>query len=108
MLYEMRIYTAAPGKLPALHERFRRHTLRFFERHGIRSVGYWTSVIGPNNNQLIYILAWESLAEREKHWNKFAADPEWLKVKEESEVDGPLVTSFSNMIMAPTDYSPMG
>jgi hypothetical protein len=107
MLYELRIYHAAPGKLPALNQRFTNHTLGFWDRYGIRQVGFWTQQIGDNNTDLYYMLEWESLAEREKKWNAFAADAEWLKVRAETEKDGPLITHLSNMILAPTAYSKM-
>lgn len=107
MLYELRIYDAIPGKLPVLHERFRKHTLKLFEKHGIKSVGYWTNMIGPSNRQLIYILQWDSLAQRQELWTKFATDPEWLAVRRETEKDGPLTENVTNAILEPTDYSPL-
>lgn len=107
MLYELRIYDAVPGKLGAVNARFRDHTLRLFEKHGIKSVAYFTTVVGPSNQQLIYILEWPSLACRERDWAAFASDPEWLAVRAETEKDGPIVERVQNMILAPTDYSPM-
>ena len=76
MLYELRIYDCCPGRLPALLDRFNTITLAIWERHGIRQAGFWTTVIGENNHQLIYLLQWESLAEREEKWTAFQADPE--------------------------------
>jgi NIPSNAP len=107
MLYELRIYHAAPGKLPALNQRFANHTLKFWERYGIRQVGFWVPQIGGSNNDLYYILEWESLAEREQKWNTFATDPDWLKVRAETEKEGALVTHITNMILTPTAYSKM-
>jgi hypothetical protein len=107
MLYELRIYNAVPGKLSALNARFRDHTGRLFERHGFKAVGYWTNMIGPSNQQLIYILEWRDLAHRQASWESFVSDPEWLRAKAESERDGPLVASLSSAILEPTDYSPM-
>ncbi len=107
MIYEMRIYDAVPGKLPALHARFKTGTLRLFEKHGIRSIGYWTTYVGPSTNTLTYILAWEDLADRQQRWDAFSTDPEWLKVKAETEQAGPLTERVQNMILKPTDYSPL-
>jgi NIPSNAP len=107
MLYELRIYHTVPGKLPALNQRFASHTLKLWERFGIRQVGFWTQQIGDNNSDLYYILEWESLAEREQKWNPFVTDPEWLKIKGETEKDGPLITHVTNMMLAPTAYSKM-
>ncbi len=106
MLYEMRIYDAVPGKFQALNDRFANITLKFFEKHGIRVVAFWEPVVGVSN-QLIYILAWQDLAERERVWNAFATDPEWLKARAETERDGPLVARITNYILKPTPYSPL-
>ncbi len=105
MLHELRIYRCLPGRLPALHDRFRNHTLRLWDRHGIRQAGFWTVLIGENQHELYYLLAWADLAEREKKWNAFASDPDWLKAKADSEKDQPILMSTSNLILAPTDYS---
>lgn len=109
MLYEMRIYHAAPGRMGALNKRFETITLKFWEKYAIRAVGFWTVVVGEHSNALYYLLAWESLAEREQKWTKFQTDPEWTKARIQTETDagGPLTTSISNYILAPTSYSPM-
>ena len=73
MIVEMRIYHCAPGRLPALQERFTNTTLGFFEKYGIEQIGFWTTLIGPSNHALTYLLKWESLAERETKWNAFQA-----------------------------------
>jgi len=108
--YEMRTYHVADGKMDALHARFRDHTLRLFKKHGIESVGYWTvsakSGEGPKNT-LVFILAYPSKEEQPKRWQAFASDPEWVKAKNESERDGPLVAKVEQTFMAPTDYSPV-
>ena len=75
MICELRIYSCIPNRMPALLKRFEDHTLKIWERHGIKQIGFWTVLIGDGNNDLHYLLAWESLAEREKKWNAFAADP---------------------------------
>ena len=105
MLYEMRIYHCVPGRLPALHKRFEESTLKLWKKHGIRQVGFWTDLIGDSNQKLTYLLAWESLAEREKKWNAFASDPAWIAKRAESEKDGPIVAHSENSILAPTAYS---
>ena len=107
MIYEYRVYEAAPGKLEALNSRFRNHTLGIFERHGIKNIGYWTASVGDYSDRLIYIVAFEDEGQRAKAWASFRADPEWNKVRSESEVDGPLTTRITNSILSPTDYSPL-
>jgi len=105
MLYELRIYHSLPGRLPDLLKRFETVTVRLFEKHGIRSVGFWTAAIGESNQDLFYILQWESLAEREKKLPAFQADPEWIEARRKSEEDGPLVASISNTVLTPTAFS---
>lgn len=106
MIYELRIYHAMPGRLPALISRFQNHTLRIWEKHGIRQAGFWTTLIGKSeSNQLTYLLAWNSLAEREERWSAFLADPEWIAIKTETEKDSPLVQNISNEFLAPTTFS---
>lgn len=105
MIYELRIYHAVSGKLPALNARFQNHTLKMWERFGIRQVGFWTTVIGDDNNALYYLLEWDSLAEREKKWTEFSTHPDWLSVRAETEKDGAIVSTISNQILAPTAYS---
>jgi hypothetical protein len=105
MLYELRIYDCAPGRLPALLNRFENTTLKIWERFGIRQAGFWTTVIGESNQQLIYMLVWESLAEREQKWNAFQADPEWQSARAESEKDAPIVANVSSQIITPTAFS---
>ncbi len=105
MLYEMRTYHCLPGKLPALLDRFANITLAIWERHGIRQAGFWTTVIGENNNDLVYLLQWESLADREKKWNAFMADPEWQEKRAQTEADGPILASLSSQILQPTAFS---
>ena len=107
MLYEYRIYEAMPGKLDELHARFRNHTLKLFEKHGIRNIGYWTADIGDANDRLIYIVAFDDPAQRERAWASFSTDPEWRKVVAESEANGKLVARILNSTLKPTDYSPL-
>jgi hypothetical protein len=105
MIYELRIYHAIPGKLPALISRFEKKTLRIWEKHGIRQAGFWTTVIGKSNQELTYMLAWDNMAQRESAWNAFLADPEWHATVAETEKDGQLIQDISNELLAPTAFS---
>jgi|SRR3978361_240822 NIPSNAP len=105
MIHELRIYTALPGRLPNLLARFQNHTLRIWEKHGIRQAGFWTTLVGPDANDLTYMLAWESLAEREAKWNAFQTDPEWISARSESEKDGPINARVANSFIVPTAFS---
>lgn len=105
MIYELRVYHCMPGKLPALLKRFENETLKLWEKHGIRQAGFWTVAIGGSNHELHYMLAWESLAERDQKWAAFASDPDWQKARAESEKDGPILTHFTNQILTPTKFS---
>lgn len=105
MLHELRIYRCVPGRLPALLKRFETVTLGIWARHGIRQAGFWTTVIGESNQELHYLLAWDSLAEREQKWNAFQSDPEWIAKRAESEKDGPIVATLSSAILQPTAFS---
>ena len=105
MIYELRIYQAMPGRLPALVSRFQNRTLALWEKHGIRQAGFWTTLVGESSQQLTYLLAWNSLAEREQRWSAFLADPEWIATAAETEKDGPLVRNISNSLLAPTEFS---
>lgn len=105
MLYELRVYDCCPGRLPALLNRFQNTTLKLFEKHGIRQGGFWTTVIGGHNHRLTYFVVWESLAERERKWNAFQADPEWTQKRAESEKDGPIVANVLSEILTPTAFS---
>ena len=106
MIYELRIYEVAPGRMPALNERFANHTLKFFEKHGIKVVGFWTEEVGTSN-QLIYMTAFDSLAEREKRWGAFGQDPDWVKLRQQSDGEGPMVLRVHNKLLRPTAYSPL-
>ena len=105
MIYELRIYTCLPGRLPALLKRFESATLKIWEKHGIKQAGFWTVLIGDGNHDLYYFLAWESLADREKKWATFQADPAWIAARAESERDGPILANVKSMLMTPTGFS---
>ncbi len=105
MIHELRIYRVLPGRMPALLDRFQNHTLRIWDRHGIRQAGFWTTLVGSSNIELTYLIAWESLAEREARWGAFMADPEWLAVRAETEREAPIVAEISNQFLQPTVFS---
>ncbi len=93
--------------MPDLHDRFRNHTLRLFERHGITPVAFFTAEIGGANDQLTYLLSFDSYLQREKAWEAFLSDPEWQEVKAASEQTRPLVVRIENRLLKPTGYSPL-
>ncbi|HZT06434.1 MAG TPA: NIPSNAP family protein [Chloroflexota bacterium] len=106
-LFELREYDAMPGKLRALVQRFGGFTIDCFRKHGFHQVGYWTSVMGGHNNRLTYILAWNSLDERQRAFAEFRADSERQRIFKESERDGNLVEFVANVLMQPTAFSPL-
>jgi hypothetical protein len=110
-VFELRTYHAAPGKLKALEARFRDHTMKLFEKHGITNIGYWTELNPKQEDEkLIYIIAFPSKEAADKSWKEFQDDPEWKKVREESEKDGPLLRKdnpVERVFLKPTDYSPI-
>ncbi len=107
-VFEMRTYTAPDGKLPNLQARFRDHTIRIFNKHNMKSVGYWVPQDEPaKSNTLIYIISHESREAAKQSWAAFQADPEWKKVSAESQVDGRIVSNVVSVFMDATDYSPI-
>jgi hypothetical protein len=106
VIYELRSYEVVPGRMAAMHARFQNHTLGFFRTHGIEVVGFWEAIIGTSN-VLHYVVRFDDLAHRERAWATFGADPEWHRVRAESERDGPIVARIRNEIWRPTPYSPM-
>ena len=105
MLYELRRYITVPGKLPAINDRFAKHTIGFFKKYDIDILGFWTDEIGMSN-QLTYILTFDSMADREKKWTSFQADPGWHQVRAETEAAGTIVDHVLNTFMRLTPYSP--
>jgi hypothetical protein len=105
MIYEMRVYRCVPGRLPALLKRFETVTLKLWEKHGIKQAGFFTTLIGESHQELTYFLAWESLADREKKWPAFMADPDWMKARAESEADGQIVGNIVSQLLTPTAFS---
>ena len=106
MLFEMRIYYAAPGKFDALNARFRDHTAKLFTDHGMRTLGYFVPVGDNKEGKLVYFLAYPSKDAREKSWKEFSADPKWQAAFKESEKDGKLVDRVEQVFMNATDYTP--
>jgi len=107
-VYELRTYTPAPGKLAALNARFRAHTLKLFEKHGMHNVAYWNEqpTGEAREGRVIYILAYPDRAARDAAWKAFGEDPEWRAVAAASEADGKLVAKVDSVFMTMTDYSP--
>jgi len=107
-VFEIRTYTAPEGKLDALKARFRDHTVKLFDEHGMKSVGYWTPMDPPlSQNTLIYILVHPSREEAKKNWDAFRNDPDWIKAKAASEVNGSLTTKVESVFLDPVDFSPI-
>jgi hypothetical protein len=105
MIYELRVYYCVPGRLPDLLKRFDTVTLKIWDKHGIKQAGFWTVLAGESNQALYYMLAFDSLADREKKWNAFAADPEWLAARAKTEENGPIVAKITNSFLQPTSFS---
>ena len=108
-VFEMRTYTTNEGKLPALETRFRDHTIKFFDRYNMTSIGYWIPTEGPTSQTtLVYILAHPSREEAKANWAKFSADPDWKKVRTDSEVGGTILAKPpESVFLKATDYSPI-
>lgn len=104
-VYELRTYTTAPGRLPALHKRFRDHTMKLFEKHGMKNVMYWTPV--DKENTLVYVLEHKSREHAKKSWDGFRNDPDWQKAFKASREDGKIVTTVVSQFLKTTDYSPL-
>lgn len=107
-VFEMRTYYAAPGKMEKLHARFRDHTCKLFEKHGMTLIGFWSPQDAKKaESVMVYVLAYPSLEAAKKSWDGFRADPDWKKARAESEKDGSLVEKVESVYMNPTDYSPL-
>src|SRR5262245_9630915 len=107
-VYELRTYTTLPGRLPALHKRFSEHTMKLFEKHGMKNEMYWTPTDAEHkDNTLIYIVSHESEEAAKKNWAAFQADPDWIKARDASEADGKILAKAPERVfMALTNYSP--
>jgi hypothetical protein len=107
-VYELRVYHTNPGKLDALHARFRDNTCKLFKKHGIELVGFWTPTQGDEAGQtLYYIVAFPSVEAQKAAWEAFRNDPDWKKAKADSEKDGVLVKKVDSKNLTATDYSPI-
>jgi hypothetical protein len=105
-VYELRLYHANKGKMDALIARFGNHTDAIFRRHNMKSIGYWLPEDAPSSQNLfVYILEHPSREEARKNWAAFQADPEWKKVKADSEIEGPLADHIDSYFMDPTSFS---
>ena len=105
-VFELRTFYTNPGKLPDLQARFRNHPTKLFEAHGMTNIGYWVPPDEPaHSNTLIYVIAHESREAAKKNWADFGKDPEWVKVRTESEANGKIVEKVDSVFMDPTDYS---
>jgi hypothetical protein len=109
-VYELRTYTTLPGRLPALHKRFAEHTLKLFEKHGMRNEMYWIPTDAERkDNTLIYVVSHDSQEAADRSWKAFIADPEWIAVRDASEKDGKILAKPPERVyMTLTDYSPQG
>ena len=107
-VYELRTYTSGPGKLNDLQARFRDHTVRLFERHGMKNIGYWVPTDAPlSDNTLIYVLEYDSRDAAKASWDAFRADPDWVEARAASERNGRLAINVESVYMTATDYSPI-
>lgn len=110
-VYELRTYTTEPGRLPALHARFRDHTVKLFEKHGMKNVVYLTPIDAegkPVDNKLVYLLAHKSQAAAKASFDSFRLDPDWVAARTASEKDGKILSvPPESQFYAPTDYSPL-
>lgn len=104
-IYELRTYHVLPGRMPAMLARFRNHTTKLFEKHGMENVGYWTPEGKENETKLIYVLAHDNKEAAERSWKGFRDDETWKKVREASEKDGKIVEKVESVYLKPTDFS---
>ncbi|MBI4336722.1 MAG: NIPSNAP family protein [Chloroflexi bacterium] len=106
MYHELRVYEAVPGRLNSLHRVFADIIMPIWKRHGIKVLGFWTEEFGTSN-QLVYMVEWRDLAEREQKWEAFRADPEWRAEQARSEKEGPNTIRIENRLLRTTPYSPL-
>jgi hypothetical protein len=95
-----------PGKMATINERFANVTMRLFQKHGIKVMGFWQTLIG-NSDELVYLCQYEDLLQRERAWKAFQEDPEWIQARAKSEENGQIVAKVTNTILRPTSYSPL-
>ena len=117
-VYEMRVYYTHEGKFDDILSRFENHTTKLFEKHGFTNVGYWTTTKrdsitfadefifqNDGNKALVYIVSFKDMDSRNESWESFINDPEWIRVYEESRVDGPIVEEIEQVFLNPTTFS---
>ncbi|MGB7347495.1 MAG: NIPSNAP family protein [Pirellulaceae bacterium] len=107
-IYELRTYTTNEGKLDDLNARFRNHTVKLFEKHGIRSLGYWVPTDKKKSaNTLIYVIAHKDRDAAKASWKAFLGDADWKAAHKASEADGPILAKAPESVyMDAADYSP--
>jgi hypothetical protein len=105
MIYELRIYHAMPGKMPALEKRFKDLVVGLLEKHGIEALGFWKSDVGPSNQTITWMVAFEDAGDRARKWAALTSDPEWLDGKAKSELNGEILSHWENRLLTPTEYS---
>jgi hypothetical protein len=107
LVYELRVYHCYEGKLPDLHRRFREHTMKIFEKHGMKNIAYWTPMDDPQkSNMLYYVIAHPSREAAAANWKAFGEDPEWKAVQSASEANGKIVEKVESTFLTLTDFSP--
>ncbi len=104
-VYELRTYTVLPGRMPAMLARFRDHTTRLFEKHGMHNIGYWRPQGADSETKLVYLLSHDSKEAADKSWQAFRDDPEWKQIKDASEKDRKIVDKAESVYLDPTDFS---
>jgi hypothetical protein len=105
-IFELRTYTSKEGKLENVLARFRDHTTKLFEKHGMQNIGYWVAADAPaSQNTLIYVVAHKDRDAAKASWDAFRKDPEWIKAKDASEAQGAIVDKVTSVFMNPTDFS---
>ena len=107
-VFELRTYHTLPGRLDALNKRFREHTMRLFQKHGMTNIGYWVPQDSPaRDNTLIYVISHASREQAKANWAAFLADPEWQRIPPDSQKDGKIIDRIESVFMDATDYSPL-
>jgi hypothetical protein len=103
--FELRVYRCAAGRLPDVLARFERVTLKIWERLGIQQAGFFVTAVGQSNCDLTYLLAWDSVADRQAKWTAFQTDAEWIAARAQSEKNGQIVESIGNQLLQPVPFS---
>lgn len=106
-VFELRIYSVLPGRMPAMHARFKDHTNGLLTRHGMTLIGFWNPRSAEAEAKLYYLVAHKSQEAADASWAKFREDPDWKKARDESEKDGKIVAKVESIWLDPTEYSMM-